>query len=163
MKNFQHEWCAKILEKLDKKPTSGPFKNPVPLDNNPRYNEIVKFPMNLEQVKLSLQNDKYHTIMEFAADVRLIWYNSMCYYPQDDPKYIIAMDLSKWFENKLQNYPQNVNERWMMKFKKLHARIKNLLNNPIPSMPSIDYQPPEIPQKKDSTEKTEETPKEPAK
>lgn len=144
MKGFQHEWCKKILEKLDKKPTSGPFKQPVATDINPRYNEIVKQPMNLAQVQLSLKSYKYQTVMEFASDVRLIWYNAMIYYQTDDPKYLIAADLSKWFENKLQNYPQTINEKWMMKFKKLHTRIKNLIENPIPMVPETAFEPPVV-------------------
>lgn len=43
------------------------------------YPSIVKHPMDLGTIKFNLESNKYATLDEAAADVRLVWSNCMLY------------------------------------------------------------------------------------
>lgn len=43
------------------------------------YPEIVKSPMDLGTVKANIEGDKYLSVEDIAADVRLVWSNCMLY------------------------------------------------------------------------------------
>ena len=159
---YQKEWCLSILDKLYLKPTSRPFQTPLVNDEGIiSQNNVIQQPMDLETVRNKVTKDKYQTIKDFSDDVRLIWYNAQSYYPQDHPLTLMAADLSTWFEGKLKNYPVTAEDKWLMKLHKAQQKLNDLIENPIPPKPVIDYpktQQPEKP-KSENTEKKEESQK----
>ena len=63
------------------RPESSAFRQPVDwkglglLD----YPQIIKKPMDLGSIKQNLENNKYESKEQVAADVRLVWTNCMLY------------------------------------------------------------------------------------
>eukprot|EP01033_Poteriospumella_lacustris_P011621 gene11621-8276_t len=63
------------------------------------YPEIVKVPMDLGTVKKKIEEDKYETVEEIAADVRLVWSNCMLYNSTGSEYYHLADKFSRAFED----------------------------------------------------------------
>jgi hypothetical protein len=85
------EYCRDLIKRM----ISGPgywtryvanFKKPVDpvLDNAPHYFDVIKNPMNLNTIKMKMDNGKYSTASEFEADIRLIFQNCYEYWTPKD-------------------------------------------------------------------------------
>jgi hypothetical protein len=92
---LQVSWTQKfekILSSIVARKDSEAFREPVPyqtlgiLD----YPMIIKRPMDLGTVRRNLEDGKYHTYDEAAADMRLIFWNSILY---NAPGNLIFFDL----------------------------------------------------------------------
>jgi len=97
--NWESE-LNRIVTKLINRRDSDPFREPVPwkelqlLD----YLNIVKIPMDLGTVKKKLDKKQYKSSDECAADIRLIWHNSMSYNAPNSTFYNLAKSLSEVWE-----------------------------------------------------------------
>ena len=145
---FQKEWCLSIIEKLYKKPTSKPFQTPLVHEEGVLSTNANIQPMDLETVNNKIMKDRYQTMKDFASDVRLIWYNAQSFYPKEHELSLMASDLSSWFEEKLKNYPVTSEEKWLNKLRKAEQQLDNLIKNPIPPKPVLDY----VKEKKDDNQ-----------
>ncbi|KAF2302629.1 hypothetical protein GH714_000465 [Hevea brasiliensis] len=66
--------------------------------NIPDYFTVIKNPMDLGTVKSKIASGAYSSPLEFAADVRLTFSNSMKYNPPGNDFHFMAETLSKYFE-----------------------------------------------------------------
>eukprot|EP01127_Copromyxa_protea_P020968 TRINITY_DN7095_c0_g1_i2.p1 TRINITY_DN7095_c0_g1~~TRINITY_DN7095_c0_g1_i2.p1 ORF type:complete len:141 (-),score=26.01 TRINITY_DN7095_c0_g1_i2:263-643(-) len=69
--------CMKIMTKLKRNKESAAFRQPVDAVKLgiPHYHDIITSPMDLHTIEQNLKVYRYHTVHDFAADVRLIWSN----------------------------------------------------------------------------------------
>ena len=121
------KFAQSIMEKLNQKPISKPFQNPVDpeKDGCPHYFFEIKKPMCLKKVNSKLENSQYQDLEQWAADVDLIWKNAMTYNKPDTTLYLMAEDLSIWFRKKviLPNNPQTAD--WITDVCSITKRMKN--------------------------------------
>ncbi|EGC32127.1 hypothetical protein DICPUDRAFT_98971 [Dictyostelium purpureum] len=100
--------CKTILSQIFKKKISYAFQRPVDpeLENIPDYFDIIKNPMDISTIDSKLDNEKYGTIKDFAADVRLMFENALTYNAEISPVYKYAKQLLTYFDNSfIKNYP----------------------------------------------------------
>ncbi|KAL3792568.1 hypothetical protein HJC23_005538 [Cyclotella cryptica] len=93
---------SKLVSQFYAKAEAEPFREPVDWKSLGLfdYPQVVKKPMDLGQVKKNLNEGKYKSIHEAAADVRLIWKNCMTYNADGSDFYLLAQNMSKKFEEK---------------------------------------------------------------
>eukprot|EP01102_Stenamoeba_stenopodia_P006826 TRINITY_DN190_c0_g1_i1.p1 TRINITY_DN190_c0_g1~~TRINITY_DN190_c0_g1_i1.p1 ORF type:complete len:1013 (-),score=292.50 TRINITY_DN190_c0_g1_i1:62-3100(-) len=98
----QLKHCQRILTQVMAHNLAWPFNQPVdPVALNiPDYFDVIKHPMDLGTIKERLDDGHYHSISEFASDVRLVWKNAMTYNPPGSDVYIMADIVAKAFESK---------------------------------------------------------------
>uniref|UniRef100_A0A6B2LHN7 Bromo domain-containing protein n=1 Tax=Arcella intermedia TaxID=1963864 RepID=A0A6B2LHN7_9EUKA len=100
----QVEQCKKIVQQLKAHKSAWPFLEPVdPIALSiPDYPEIIKNPMDLRTVEENLDNDEYHSLDEFAEDVRLIWSNAETYNGHNHQVTKLGKQLHSIFEKRFQ-------------------------------------------------------------
>ncbi|KAL7488646.1 hypothetical protein ACHAW6_014243 [Cyclotella cf. meneghiniana] len=93
---------SKLVSQFYAKAEAEPFREPVDWKSLGLfdYPQVVKKPMDLGLVKKNLNEGKYKTIHDAAADVRLIWKNCMTYNADGSDFYLLAENMSKKFEEK---------------------------------------------------------------
>jgi hypothetical protein len=128
MFEFQKAYCLKMLDKIEKRPIASFFRDAPSPDTEYMggYLERPKKPMDLRTVRQRLVDGTYKTMNEWGVDVRLIWSNAHSCYPPESPIYLIALELSAWFEKKWANYPRTQAEHWATKLKKIRPKIRQL-------------------------------------
>jgi hypothetical protein len=62
------------------------------------YPQVIKRPMDLGHIKRNLEKNKYSTVHEVAADIKLVWKNCMTYNADGSDFYKLAKKLSNSFE-----------------------------------------------------------------
>jgi hypothetical protein len=92
-----------VLKLLFKHKEVDPFLEPVDwqglgLDD---YPEVVTHPMDLNAVQARLERGGYADVLEAAADVELIWSNSMLYNPAENWVYQAAVEMKQYADLKL--------------------------------------------------------------
>ena len=92
-----------VLRLLLKHKEADPFLEPVDwqglgLDD---YPEVVAHPMDLNAVQARLERGEYAEVLEAAADVELIWSNSMLYNPAENWVYQAAVEMKAFADLKL--------------------------------------------------------------
>ncbi len=92
-----------VLRLLRKHKEADPFLDPVDwkdlgLDD---YPQIVTRPMDLNAVQARLEVGGYASVLEAAADVELIWSNSMLYNPAENWVHKAAVEMKQFADRKL--------------------------------------------------------------
>ncbi|KAL4002295.1 Bromodomain family protein [Acanthocheilonema viteae] len=64
-----------MLDELWAKPESGPFQYPVDTKEVPFYKKVIKRPMDLNQMRMNVENNKYMTQESFIEDLEQIFEN----------------------------------------------------------------------------------------
>ncbi|XP_050231771.1 transcription factor GTE8-like [Mercurialis annua] len=97
--------CEILIGRLMSHQYSWVFNEPVDVVkwNIPDYYTIIKKPMDLGTIKTKLSSGSYSSPLEFAADVRLTFKNSMEYNPKGHDAHVMAATLSKFFEVRWKN------------------------------------------------------------
>lgn len=132
--------CFKVLSQLQKHQYSWPFLKPVDpqAEGIPDYFDIVKEPMDLSKVDKRLRSGSYSNPMQFAADVRKIWYNATLYNPRKSDIYHMTIKISNFFEQLYKSVEENPfsdppNEYVQNRVNKIEQKldeIKNGYGNP---------------------------------
>lgn len=132
--------CFKVLTQLQKHQYSWPFLKPVDpqAEGIPDYFDIVKEPMDLSKVDKRLRSGSYSNPMQFAADVRKIWYNATLYNPRKSDIYHMTVKISNFFEQLYKSVEENPfsdapNEYVQNRVNKIEQKldeIKNGYGNP---------------------------------
>ena len=80
------EDCKEILSSLMENPETGPFREPVDIDDYPDYYDVISRPVHLNGVQKKLNatlsnasNTGYKQPMDFIADLEQIWKNAKTY------------------------------------------------------------------------------------
>lgn len=90
--------CYKVLESMRDK-WFGWYFEELDVENNPDYFSVISKPMDFVTIKSKLAKNLYvNTVDEFPEDVRLVFANTVRYYPPDDPLHKNAQKLMKIFE-----------------------------------------------------------------
>ncbi|CDY16729.1 BnaA09g06530D [Brassica napus] len=94
--------CQTLVDRLWSHKLGFPFRIPVDpvLLNIPDYFTVIKHPMDLGTIRSRLRNGEYSSPLDFAADVRLTFSNSMAYNPPGNQYHKMARDLSAYFESR---------------------------------------------------------------
>ena len=94
--------CQTLVDRLWSHKLGFPFRIPVdPVSLNiPDYFTVIKHPMDLGTIRSRLRNGEYSSPLDFAADVRLTFSNSMAYNPPGNQYHKMARDLSTYFESR---------------------------------------------------------------
>jgi len=92
-----------LLTKLMKEPEAWPFLEPVnPTKLGiPDYFDIIKHPMDLGTVKNNMDRNKYTSLTEWVADVRLVFQNALTYNPKGSAVALWAEQLREKFEQRV--------------------------------------------------------------
>lgn len=132
---FQRVWCRKLFDRICAMHLSEPFQKPVISDgnHNPGYHDVVKNPMDLGTIREKLINRQYNTAQEWADDVRLVWYNALSYNYKNSSTFLMAQQLSDYFEKKWKRFPRSFEEQWMMRLERVEAKVNSLIES-APSM-----------------------------
>lgn len=95
--------CLNVLRAMQRNPDAAPFLVPVDWKalKLSSYPKIVKHPMDLGTVEAKLQANRYATVNDFGADVRLIWTNAQTFNLEGSEIYELATMLSEDFEAKM--------------------------------------------------------------
>lgn len=138
---FQRTWCKKILEKIEKMHISEPFKQKVANDShNQGYYDVISDPIDLSVVRKKIEEGTYLTALEYIKDMRQIFYNSMSFYQYGHPHFLIAQDLSEWFEKKLKKFPRTAHEEWLIKLERAKLKVNRLIEK-APPLENINTKP----------------------
>lgn len=94
--------CENLLSRLMSHQFGWVFNTPVDVVklNIPDYFTVIKHPMDLGTIKSKLARGEYSNPADFAADVRLTFSNAMTYNPPGNNVHIMALTLSKHFEQR---------------------------------------------------------------
>lgn len=94
--------CETLLDRLWSHKKAWAFRTPVDpvLLNIPDYFTVIKHPMDLGTIRSRLRRDEYSSPLDFAADVRLTFSNSIAYNPAGNQYHIMARDVSTYFESR---------------------------------------------------------------
>ncbi|XP_060685586.1 bromodomain testis-specific protein [Hemiscyllium ocellatum] len=95
--------CNDILKEMFAKKHAAyawPFYEPVDAEalGLHDYHDIIKHPMDLSSVKRKMNNQEYRSSQEFAADVRLMFFNCYKYNPPDHEVVAMGRKLQDVFE-----------------------------------------------------------------
>lgn len=83
-----YEACEKVVQQLrNTTEHSTPFLNKVNKRDAPDYNDVIKYPMDLNTVSKKLRTLQYKSKKEFVDDLNLIWDNCLLY--NADPKHFL--------------------------------------------------------------------------
>jgi hypothetical protein len=144
--DFQRESCLHIMAKLREKQISRPFQQELSCEHGlpARIKTYVEHPMDLRIVQQKLENGMYHTIQEWAKDVRSIWTVAQKLFRKDSPIWAMAADLSAWFESHYRDFPRCKSEKWLRDFTRTRGALSQLvLSYPVQQLSSA----PDPPQK----------------
>jgi len=92
------ELLAKFLDKFSALDEAKNFRVAVSPDIAPDYLDVIKHPMDLEQVKDKLVEHKYSIAKSFVRDVKLVFENALAYNSKEDAVHKEARKLQKKFE-----------------------------------------------------------------
>ena len=130
LSEYDRQWLQNLLIELFNWNLMDPFKFPVDpkRDHAENYYKIIKKPIDLSTMKKKLNNNEYQTVDEFSEDIRQIYNNSLTYNKKDSVITIIAGDLTKWYNDKLNAKGGNSEAEWKEKvnetIEKLHEHMK---------------------------------------
>ena len=130
--SFQMQKCVQITQKMMKWPICMPFIEMVDpeRDGAPRYFEIIQEPMALSVVLQKLHENKYETIKDWKNDVNLIWSNARAYNGEDTLITYMAMEASRWFDEKTKDFPTTPEEEWTAKMQNATNKLLHVLEHP---------------------------------
>ena len=96
------EGMLKIVNALNQRPDSVPFREPVDWRGLGLYDypQVIAKPMDLATVKQGIEKGGYKSLNDCADDVRLIWNNCKKYNQDGSDFYNLADSFSKKFEDK---------------------------------------------------------------
>ena len=104
-----------ILQKIYARKEADLFRDPVPHEELglTDYLEIIKRPMCLNAVRSRREGrgERYKSIEEAAADIRLIWRNALLYNLSGSKVYNIALQLSDLWESLYAKVPNSDADR----------------------------------------------------
>lgn len=90
--------CQKLLNEMMKHEDAWPFTEPVDVDENPDYLQIIERPMDLGTIKQNLAAKAYDHVEDFAADVRQVFINCSEYCRPRGKEARAGIRLSAFFE-----------------------------------------------------------------
>ena len=124
--------CVQITQKMIKWPVCFPFVEMVDpeRDGAPRYFDIIQEPMALRKVLEKLQANEYETIRDWKHDVNLIWSNARTYNGEDTLITYMAMEASRWFDEKTKDFPTTQEEEWTAKMQRTSKKLLHCLAHP---------------------------------
>ena len=126
MNGFQHQFCTRIMDKLEARPICKFFieVKPANLDRTLYFREHSRdtnAPFDLAGVRQKLANGEYKSVNEWAMDIRYIWTHTR---PKNDTEQhydAIASELLRYFEKKWAEFPRSERENWARQLKKAGA------------------------------------------
>jgi hypothetical protein len=126
---FQREWCTHITKKLIDCPLSLFFREPVDPDqeNLVDYRAKIERPMDLGTIQQQLAANKFSSVDEWKADVRLVWKNAIKYNGMETFIGIFAQELSNVFERYLKEMPENEWALWTNRVRKTQQKLHQYL------------------------------------
>jgi histone acetyltransferase len=92
-----------VLGDLKKHPASWPFLHPVDGKEVPDYYDIITHPMDLSMMERKLEEDKYTSLADFAADVKSIVNNCQTYNSPETTYYKNAAIFDSYFRERIKN------------------------------------------------------------
>ncbi|KAG7460317.1 hypothetical protein MATL_G00219910 [Megalops atlanticus] len=112
----QLRYCAGIVRDMFSKKHEAyawPFYKPVDADalGLHDYHEIIKHPMDLGTIKVKLESRQYGDPQEFAADMRLMFFNCYKYNPPNHDVVAMARRLQDVFEMRFAKMPDEPEEK----------------------------------------------------
>jgi transcription initiation factor TFIID subunit 2 len=121
----QRDGCARVTQKLLSCPLSLFFRKPVDpvLDNVPTYLERIRSPMDLGTVLSKLESNRYASVDEWAADVRLVWENAVKFNGGKSTIGVFALDLASRFEEYLAEVPTSEWHQWALRLRRTQAKL----------------------------------------
>jgi hypothetical protein len=96
--NKLQKLALEAMDRLISHPIASPFRSPIiPGEEPENYFQIIPNPRNLDAIRQSLEEGKYHQIQEWFDDVELVWTNCDSYYSADSSKQFTTPSDRKYF------------------------------------------------------------------
>ncbi|KAG8707775.1 histone acetyltransferase [Ceratobasidium sp. 395] len=92
-----------VLKELRAHPAGWAFQKPVNPDEVKDYLDVVKNPMDFENMEFKLENNAYATIDDFLADAKLIFDNCKLFNPEATAYYKSAVKMEKVLQDILKS------------------------------------------------------------
>ena len=105
--------CRMVLDRLSQDGFANIFLEPVNLKDFPDYEDLIDHPMDLQTVRIKLNNRKYQMPEQFARDMRKIWNNCKIYNRHGSAIWHVADYMSKQFERLYMAWVQAFRERYL--------------------------------------------------
>ena len=134
LNKFQLTKCLEIVDHLINWSMCAPFVNPSDPKEEPDYDEIIKEPICLTDIKKKAQANEYEDIKDFEKDVNLVWSNAKLYNGEDTLYFHLAGEAELWFKKKMENFPATAEEEWTGKLQRTTKHLIDVLNHPPPEL-----------------------------
>ncbi|QRV93788.1 bromodomain associated protein [Ceratobasidium sp. AG-Ba] len=92
-----------ILKELRNNDSSWPFHQPVNIDEVKDYLDVVKKPMDFQNMEFKLENNAYATLDDFVADAKLVFNNCKLYNPENTVYHKVAVKMEKVLQDILKS------------------------------------------------------------
>uniref|UniRef100_A0A0N5D0Y7 Bromodomain adjacent to zinc finger domain protein 2B n=1 Tax=Thelazia callipaeda TaxID=103827 RepID=A0A0N5D0Y7_THECL len=100
-----------MVEELWARPESTPFQYPVDTKEVPFYKKVIKKPMDLHQIRLNIEVNKYATQESFIEDVELIFENCRTFNEDESPVGQLGAALHKFYVKRWKQLRYNYSKR----------------------------------------------------
>ncbi|MCP9259133.1 hypothetical protein DINM_002101 [Dirofilaria immitis] len=108
-----------MLDELWAKPESGPFQYPVDTKEVPFYRKVIKRPMDLNQIRMNVESNKYLTQESFIEDLEQIFENCRTFNEDESPIGQSGVALHKFYLKRWKQLRYNYSKR--LKRLKIHV------------------------------------------
>ncbi|EJD75925.1 bromodomain containing protein [Loa loa] len=100
-----------MLDELWARPESGPFQYPVDTKEVPFYKKVIKRPMDLNQMRMNVENNKYITQESFIEDLEQIFENCRTFNEDESPIGQSGVTLHKFYLKRWKQLRYNYSKR----------------------------------------------------
>ncbi|OZC11454.1 hypothetical protein X798_01311 [Onchocerca flexuosa] len=100
-----------MLDELWVRPESGPFQYPVDTKEVPFYKKVIKKPMDLNQMRMNVENNKYLTQESFIEDLEQIFENCRTFNEDESPIGQSGVALHKFYLKRWKQLRYNYSKR----------------------------------------------------
>uniref|UniRef100_A0AAF5PQ33 Bromodomain containing protein n=1 Tax=Wuchereria bancrofti TaxID=6293 RepID=A0AAF5PQ33_WUCBA len=100
-----------MLDELWARPESGPFQYPVDTKEVPFYKKVIKRPMDLNQIRMNVESNKYMTQESFIEDLEQIFENCRTFNEDESPIGQSGVTLHKFYLKRWKQLRYNYSKR----------------------------------------------------
>ncbi|VDO44616.1 unnamed protein product [Onchocerca flexuosa] len=100
-----------MLDELWVRPESGPFQYPVDTKEVPFYKKVIKKPMDLNQMRMNVESNKYLTQESFIEDLEQIFENCRTFNEDESPIGQSGVALHKFYLKRWKQLRYNYSKR----------------------------------------------------
>lgn len=123
--------CIDIMEKLMQLPCAKPFLNPVDAeqDETANYYNVIKHPIDLNQIYKRLTNNEYTGISQWDKDMNFVWNNAEKFFNKTSMTGILAAELHRHYDKEYQRVKILRLAKWSRVVFSFRTKLESLFEN----------------------------------